>query len=83
MSEGFWYTRSIMVKQKKKRNKVYQGADAKNARPQVVRISAENRSASRQWLYEHRKARKPVLVAIAIVVVLVILIIGIVGAINP
>lgn len=71
-----------MAKQKKKRNKAYQGADAKNARPAVVRISAANRSAPRQWLYEHRKSLKPGLIAAGIVVVVIILLVGIIGVIN-
>lgn len=71
-----------MAKQKKKRNKLYRGSDAKNARPEVVRISAENRSALNQWLYEHRKMTKPVLIVAGIVIILVVLVIGIVGLFN-
>lgn len=71
-----------MAKQKKKRNKAYRGEDAKNARPDVVRITAANRSAPGQWLYERRKLLKPVLIAVGIASLLVILIIGIIGVVN-
>lgn len=71
-----------MVKQKKKRNKAYRGEDAKNARPDVVRITAANRSAPGQWLYERRKLVRPVLIAVGIAVILVIVVIGITGIVN-
>jgi hypothetical protein len=41
-----------MAKQKKKRNKVYTGADASVTRPTVTRISAENRNGLQQWWFE-------------------------------
>lgn len=72
-----------MAKQKKKRNKIYRGEDAKNARPDVVRITAANRSAPNQWMYERRKLLRPVLIAVGIAVLVVIVIIGIIGSINP
>ncbi|HEU0266839.1 MAG TPA: hypothetical protein VFQ70_04390 [Candidatus Saccharimonadaceae bacterium] len=71
-----------MAKQKKKRNKSYRGEDAKNARPDIVRISAANRSALGQWLYEHRKLLRPVLIGVGIAILVVIVIIGIVGIVN-
>lgn len=71
-----------MAKSKKKRSKVYTGADAKITRPQVVRISAENRSAPKQWLYEHRQFRRPILIALAIAVALLLVVLGIVSLLG-
>lgn len=71
-----------MGKQKKKRTKSYHGADAKNARPDIVRITAANRSGSQQWLFEHRKLLRPVLIAAGIVIVVIVLLIGSIGAFS-
>lgn len=67
-----------MAKQKKKRNKVYTGADAAMTRPVITRISAANRSKLGQWWFEHKKALKPVLIASGIVLFVIIMIIEIV-----
>jgi hypothetical protein len=65
-------------KQKKKRNKVYTGADATIDRPVITRVSAVNRSKVGQWWFDHKKIARPVLIASGVVLVLVILIIEIV-----
>jgi hypothetical protein len=58
-------------KNKKKRNKVYRGADAAMDRPSVTRITAANRSKFGQWWFDNKKIAKPVLIITAIVAVLI------------
>ena len=60
-----------MAKQKKKRNKVYTGADAAITRPTVTRLSAVKRSKLQQWWFEKKRFAKPVLIATAVVIVVV------------
>jgi len=67
-----------MAKQKKKRNKVYTGADAAITRPIITRISAVNRSKISQWWFEHKTAYKPILITAGIVLFLIVMIIEIV-----
>jgi hypothetical protein len=62
-------------KVKKKRNKVYTGADAAITRPVVTRISAANRTKIGQWWFDHKRIAKPVLIAAAVIAVIVWLII--------
>lgn len=64
-----------MAKQKKKRNKVYTGADASVSRPIVTRISAENRNGLQQWWFEKKRFAKPVLIGVGIAVVVIWLLI--------
>ena len=67
-----------MVKQKKKRNKVYTGADAAITRPIITRISAVNRSKIGQWWFDNKRIMKPVLITSGIVFFIIIIIIEIV-----
>lgn len=60
-----------MAKQKKKRNKVYRGADASVTRPIVTRISAANRNAVSQWWFEKKRIAKPVLITVAVAIVVI------------
>jgi hypothetical protein len=69
-------------KQKKKRNKVYQGADAAITRPTVTKITAANRSKIGQWWFDHKRIARPVLIAAAVIAVIVILIIELVRIAN-
>lgn len=71
-----------MAKSKKKRNKAYQGTDAKNARPDIMRISAANRSDVGQWWHEHRRQVRLGLIISVVIILVVILIIGILGIVN-
>jgi len=71
-----------MAKQKKKRNKIYTGADAAITHPIITRISAANRSKLGQWWFEHKKTLKPILITSGIVVFVIILIIEIVHIVN-
>lgn len=64
-----------MAKQKKKRNKQYQGAGASVTRPVVTRISAANRNPLQQWWFEKKRIAKPVLIASGVVVLIVWLVI--------
>jgi len=61
-------------KQKKKRSKVYRGADAALDRPVVTKISAANRSKLGQWWFDHKRIAKPILIISAIIIALVWLI---------
>ena len=65
-------------KQKKKRNKVYTGADAALSRPVITKISAANRNPISQWWFEKKRIARPIIIGVAIAFVLVILIIEIV-----
>ena len=63
-----------MPKQKKKRNKVYRGTDAKLTAPQVIRVEAVNRNKVSQWWFEKKRIAKPILIATAVIVILIWLI---------
>ncbi|CAN5386579.1 hypothetical protein BH10PAT4_BH10PAT4_2800 [soil metagenome] len=67
-----------MGKQKKKRNKVYTGADAAIDRPIITRITAANRNKFAQWWFENKRIARPVLIAAGVVLALVVLIFEIV-----
>lgn len=64
-----------MAKQKKKRNKVYTGADAKITRPSVTRVTAVKRNRAQQWWLDNKRIAKPVLIAAGIAIVVVWLVI--------
>ena len=63
-----------MVKQKKKRNKKYTGADAAMTRPSVTKVQAVSRSTLGQWWYEKKRVVKPILIVSAVILVVVWLI---------
>ena len=67
-----------MVKQKKKRNKVYKGADAAQTQPTVTRISAVKRNKLQQWWLEKKRIVKPVAITAMVAVVIVVLIVELV-----
>jgi hypothetical protein len=69
-------------KQKKKRNKVYQGAEAAVTRPTVTKITAANRSKIGQWWFDHKRIARPVLIAAAVIAIIVILIIELIRIAN-
>jgi hypothetical protein len=71
-----------MTKQKKKRNKVYTGADAVITRPVVTRISATNRNKVSQWWFDRKTFLKPILITSLVVIVVVWLIIELFRIIN-
>ena len=71
-----------MVKQKKKRNKVYTGVDASINRPVITRISAANRGKIAQWWFDNKRIAKPVLITSGIAVFIIILIVEIVSIAN-
>lgn len=70
MRPGFVTLKEDMAKQKKKRNKVYRGRDAKLAQPQVLRVEAANRGRIGQWWFEKKKFAKPVAIAAAVVLLI-------------
>ena len=47
------------------------------SRPQKIRISAENRSGSQQWLYERKHLRRPLLIGVFFLIVLAMIVLGI------
>lgn len=61
-------------KQKKKRNKQYQGVDAAKSRPSITKVSAVNRSKLGQWWFDRKRILKPVLIAAAVVIAIIWLI---------
>jgi len=65
-------------KQKKKRNKQYQGVDAAVTRPNVTKVSAVNRTKVGQWWFDRKKILKPVLITSGVVIIIVLLIIELV-----
>ena len=69
-------------KQKKKRNKVYQGSEAAVPRPTIIRVSAVNRSKIGQWWFDHKRIARPILIAAAVIAVIVILVIELVRIAN-
>lgn len=66
-------------KQKKKRNKRYHGADAKVTAPSVVRVSAEERSAFKEWWLTYGRLVRVLGGIIGVIAALILLIIGIIG----
>ncbi|MDN5819678.1 MAG: hypothetical protein L0H36_03500 [bacterium] len=66
-------------KQKKKRNKVYRGANAAVQKPTITRVSAVNRSRLGQWLFERKKFLRPAITVAVIVLVVLLIIVGIVS----
>jgi len=71
-----------MAKQKKKRNKVYTGADAAITRPVITRIEAVNRNKISQWWFDRKRILKPVLITSLVVLVVVWLIFELIRIIN-
>lgn len=66
-------------KQKKKRNKKYQGADAKVTTPSIVRVSAEERSRFKEWWLVYGQLTRVIGVIAGFIAVIVLLIVGIIG----
>jgi hypothetical protein len=60
-----------MSKQKKKRNKVYSGADASVSRPIITRLEAADRNKLSQWWFDRKKTLKPILITGAVVILIV------------
>jgi hypothetical protein len=71
-----------MSKNKKKRNKVYTGADAAVVKPIITRIEAVNRSRIGQFWFERKKLLKPVLITSGIAIAVIILVLQIVSLAN-
>jgi hypothetical protein len=63
-----------MSKNKKKRNKVYTGADAAITKPVITRIEAVQRSKIGQFWFERKKMIKPILITSGIIIAAIILI---------
>lgn len=71
-----------MVKQKKKRNKVYRGKDAAQQKPEIIRVEAVQRNKPQLWWHENKRIVKPVAITILIVTILIVLIYELIRAIN-
>jgi hypothetical protein len=67
-----------MAKHKKKRNKIYTGADAAMTKPVITHISAVNRNKPAQWWFDHKKIAKPILITTGIIIFVIIIIVEIV-----
>lgn len=59
-----------MAKQKKKRSKVYRGAEAAVTRPTITKVSAVKRNKLQLWWFEKKRLAKPALIAAGVVLVL-------------
>ncbi len=59
-----------MVKQKKKRNKVYRGQDSTRSMPSVIKLEAANRGRLGQWWFERKARVKPLAITAAVVLLL-------------
>ena len=70
---------TMASKQKKKRNKKYQGVDAKVSTPLVTRVSAEERSRFKEWWLAYGQLVRIFGTITGILFVLILVIIGIVG----
>lgn len=70
-----------MAKQKKKRNKVYKGADAA-ARPVVTKVSAVNRNKLQQWWFEKKRIVKPIAITALVIAIVVWLIFELIRVIS-
>jgi hypothetical protein len=68
-----------MARPKKKRNKKYQGADAKMTAPVIVRVEAEERSAFKEWWLTYGRLTKVVGVVVGAIIALIVIIIGLIG----
>lgn len=68
-----------MAKNKKKRNKVYRGQDAKITQPSITRITAVNRNKPAQWWFDNKKKMKPALIAGAVIAFIIFVIYGIIS----
>lgn len=71
-----------MSKVKKKRNKVYRGADAAVTKPTVTRMTAANRNAVSQWWFEKKRFAKPVGIAVGVGIVVIVLLFELVRIIS-
>ncbi len=60
-----------MTKQKKKRNKVYSGADASLSRPIITRLEAADRNKLSQWWFDRKRTLKPIIITSAVVILIV------------
>lgn len=73
---------NIMAKQKKKRNKVYTGADASVSRPIITRVAAADRSKIGQWWFDRKKLLKPILITSGVVLIIIWLLVELVRIVN-
>jgi hypothetical protein len=63
-----------MSKKSKKRNKKYAGWDSKidNSNVTVHKVVAVNRSPLRQWLHDHKKPVRIIVITLAVIVVIIL-----------
>ena len=69
----------MAAKQKKKRNKKYQGVHAKVSTPLVTRVSAEERSRFREWWLTYRTIIRIVGISVGFTAIIILLVVGIIG----
>jgi hypothetical protein len=71
-----------MVKQKKKRNKQYTGADASVKQTTVTKVTAVKRNFIQQWWLEKKQFAKPALIAAGVIVIVIWLLIELLRAVG-
>ena len=65
-------------KTKKKRNKVYRGADAAITRPIVTKVQANDRNKISQWWFDNKRIAKPVIITSGVVILIIWLVMQII-----
>jgi hypothetical protein len=65
-------------KQRKKRNKKYQGVDAKVTAPTVLRFEAEERSPLKEWWLQYRQMIRVIATIVGVLLIIILIITGIV-----
>lgn len=71
-----------MAKQKKKRNKLYRGADASVTRPTITRIQAANRRGLSQWWFEKKRVVRPLIITVLVILAVIIVLIELIRIIG-
>jgi hypothetical protein len=71
-----------MAKQKKKRNKVYHGADASVTRPVITRIQAVKRNWIQQWWFEKKRIARPVIIAVVVAIIVIWLLVELICVLS-
>lgn len=71
-----------MGKQRKKRNKAYNGIDAAVSKPTVTKITAANRNRASQWWFDRKRVAKPVIIASAVIIIVLWLLIELIRIVG-
>lgn len=70
-----------MVKQKKKRNKHYQGSGAAQKQPVITHVAAVKRNRAQLWWSEKKPLAKPLAIVAGIGAAIIVLLVGLLNLI--